>query len=162
MSVFDIDISVNDDVWNNQMTEVEDVTHSVIETILSAQLPHIEHIEVSVVLANDPFISTLNKQYRDKDKPTNVLSFPQTEKHELDSAKDFVCLGDIVVSYETIAKEAKEQNKTFANHYTHMLVHSCLHLLHYDHEDDIEAQDMENLEIKILKEMSIKNPYQSE
>ena len=92
----------------------------------------------------------MNKNYRHQDKPTNVLSFPQTSEDMLDITQPFISLGDIIIAYETMKKEAEDQGKTFADHYSHMLVHGCLHLLHYDHQTDAQAQEMESLEIKIL------------
>jgi probable rRNA maturation factor len=107
--------------------------------------------EVSVVLADDDFVQNLNREYRGQDKPTNVLSFPQ----------DPPMLGDIVLAYETVAREAAEQDKSFDQHLTHLLVHGLLHLLGFDHEVDDEAEEMEALEVQILKDMGIKNPYKT-
>ncbi len=157
---FDIDIDVRDRRWCEEIPSVEQDTHSLIKRILETQLGNTEHIEISIVLSHDSFVQDLNKQYREKDKPTNVLSFPQTELEEIEEASPFVCLGDIIIAFETIKEEATEQNKATKDHYTHMLVHGCLHLLHYDHETDEEAQKMENLEIEILNDLGIKNPYE--
>lgn len=107
---------------------------------------------ISLVLADDAFVQDLNKTYRHKDKPTNVLSFPQDE----DSM-----LGDIVLAYETIAREAKEQDKSFLDHSIHLVIHGLLHLLGHDHENDAEAEDMEAIEIRVLNILGIKNPYES-
>jgi probable rRNA maturation factor len=108
--------------------------------------------EVSIVLSDDAFIQTLNKQWRGKDKPTNVLSFPQDEPG---------MLGDIIMAYETIAREAREQSKTFNNHAIHLTVHGILHLLGHDHEaGEKEEAEMEALEIRILEGLGIKNPYE--
>jgi len=108
-----------------------------------------EDIEVSIVLTNDIEIQKLNKQYRGKDKPTNVLSFEQ----------ELPILGDIVLAYETIKKESKEQNKSFKAHFTHLLIHGLLHLLGFDHQAQQDADKMEGLEIELLKELDIDNPY---
>jgi probable rRNA maturation factor len=116
----------------------------------SPRLARPKKFEISVVLADDAFVKELNKQYRGKDKPTNVLSFPSDLAGEL---------GDIVFAFETIEKEAKEQQKTFRNHTAHLLVHGFLHLLGHDHMDEKEARIMENKEIKILKKLGINNPY---
>lgn len=109
-----------------------------------------DHFEVSIVLSNDQFVKSLNKQYRFKDKPTNVLSFP---------AGDETMLGDIVLAFETIQKEADSQDKNFQDHCSHLIVHGTLHLLGYDHIEEDEAEEMENLEIEILSELEINNPY---
>jgi probable rRNA maturation factor len=109
-----------------------------------------ETIELSLVLCDNSFIQNLNKQYRGKDKPTNVLSFPQNEPQ---------MLGDIIIAYETILTEAAAQDKTLRDHFTHMLVHGFLHLCGHDHEEDSEAVEMEALEVEILQSLNIKNPY---
>ena len=160
MTHFDIDISLNHENWRNSLENIEDYTVAVIKNILEHLLKSTEQIEISIVLADNSFIQELNKTYRQKDKATNVLSFPQTDPQEQLDDLPFISLGDIIIAFETIESEAKEQNKTLKNHYTHMLVHSCLHLLHYDHETDDEAEQMETLEIQILGNLGIKNPYQ--
>jgi len=105
--------------------------------------------EVSVVLADDDFVHDLNKQYRGQDKPTNVLSFEN----------EGIQAGDIVVAYGVLSREAKEMNKPFLTHLAHLLVHGTLHLQGYDHLTDKQAQKMEKLESKLLKEMGYPDPY---
>ncbi|EEZ80692.1 rRNA maturation RNase YbeY [Candidatus Thioglobus sp.] len=101
-------------------------------------------------------IQNLNKTYRDKDQPTNVLSFPSDLPIEIDE----MILGDIVICTSIVANEAKLQNKTFEHHLIHMAIHGTLHLLGYDHVEPMDAQKMESLEIKILEKMQINNPYE--
>jgi len=115
--------------------------------------------EISIVLCDDDFIQTLNRDYRNKDKPTNVLSFPQIDFRKGENPGNPVPLGDLILAYQTIAREAEEQNKPFQSHFTHLIVHGTLHLLGYDHEDAEEAEEMEALEIIALKKMGIDNPY---
>lgn len=115
--------------------------------------------ELSVVLCDDDFIRTLNREYRGKDKPTNVLSFPQIEFREGEGFGDPVPFGDLILAYETIIREAEEQKKSFSSHFTHLIIHGTLHLLGYDHETEGEAEEMESLEIAILEQMGIENPY---
>ena len=106
---------------------------------------------LTVVLSDDEEVQSLNRDYRAKDKPTNVLSFPDGEHGHL---------GDIILAYETIAREAVEQGKDFNNHMAHLVVHGVLHLLGYDHElGEGEAEDMEAREIAILHRLGIENPY---
>ncbi len=98
----------------------------------------------------------LNLQFRGKDKPTNVLSFP----FESPPGIEMPLLGDLVICAPVISQEAAEQNKPVAFHYAHMLVHGILHLLGYDHIEDTQADEMEALEIRILAELGIDDPYQ--
>ena len=120
--------------------------------------------EVAVVLADDAMIKTLNGDFRGVDKPTNVLSFPAEDgmksklSRVLKGQKEFA-IGDVVLAIETLEREAKEQGKKPRDHATHLLVHGILHLLGYDHMNEKDAKIMESLEIKILKNQQINNPY---
>lgn len=105
--------------------------------------------EISIVLADDTFVRKLNRNFRGKDKPTNVLSFSGEGEH----------LGDIVLARQTILREAKEQKKNPRDHAVHLIVHGMLHLAGHDHEQSKDASTMEALEIKILKKLGIANPY---
>ncbi len=113
--------------------------------------------EVSVVLADNHFVQILNRDYRGKDKPTNVLSFETGMKPI--KGQPFVA-GDIIVAYETVLKEATEQEKSFSEHLAHLLVHGILHLLGEDHLTDKQADKMEAKEIKIMKQLGYQNPYE--
>lgn len=104
---------------------------------------------VSVVLADDAALRRLNRTFRGKDKPTNVLSFPDVAEP----------LGGMAVGYQTVISEAKEQNKQFVNHAKHMILHGFLHLLGYDHILKRDARLMEGIEIAILTDLGIPNPY---
>lgn len=116
--------------------------------------------ELTVTLSHDSKIKILNKHYRSKDKPTNVLSFPMFDRlFDIPTGAGQVPIGDIIIAFETIKRESIEQNKTLSDHFTHMLVHGFLHLLGYDHMNDKDAKSMESLEIKILKKLGINNPY---
>lgn len=143
-----IDILVEDDAWNVFQAGVL-LEQAVLYGLDYMDLADQNH-ELSVVLTNDQNIKALNRDYRAKDRPTNVLSFPQYDE---------VVLGDIVISFQTIEREAKEQGKTLEDHFQHMVVHSLLHLLGYDHIEEDDAQDMEELEINILAKLNVKNPY---
>ena len=128
--------------------------------------------EINFLLLGDAQIREINRDHRGKDKPTNVLSFPQfdtlddlqsalmqyRDKNDYQHKKTFL-LGDIVLSYDTIEREAEAASKTMRDHLAHMLVHGMLHLLGYDHQLDYEAQKMENLECEILDMFDIKSPY---
>jgi probable rRNA maturation factor len=114
--------------------------------------------EVSVVLADDRHVQDLNLQWRGQDKPTNVLSFPGPRR-EGDEDGAPVMLGDIVIAYETLAREAEAEKKPLLNHLAHLTVHGFLHLLGYDHTAEDEAEDMERLEARIMENLGIPDPY---
>ncbi|MBP2311666.1 rRNA maturation RNase YbeY [Azospirillum soli] len=116
--------------------------------------------ELSVVLADDALVHRLNREYRGKDKPTNVLSFALTEAEEPEVDEDApILLGDVILAWETVAREAAEQGKTPSDHMSHLVVHGVLHLLGYDHETDDEAEEMEQLEVQVLETLGIADPY---
>lgn len=122
--------------------------------------------EVVVMGCDDARISVLNADFRDKDKATNVLSWPSEERgadepggQPLPPEGPDPELGDIAISYDTCAREAAEAGKTFADHVTHLTVHGILHLLGYDHIDEKDAALMEELETEILGNLGIADPY---
>lgn len=118
-------------------------------------------------VSNDE-IQELNRTYRQKDKPTNILSFPYEMPDDLppeviaaEEEENGVYLGDLVIAMAVVRKEANEQDKTLTEHCAHLIVHGCLHLLGYDHITDEEAQEMEGLEIKVLEDLGYPNPYEA-
>jgi probable rRNA maturation factor len=157
-----IDILFESPLWaksklsaRNRVNDVLSVTWDNLPKRPKGVIP-----ECTVTLSNDSKIRLLNKNYRSKDKPTNVLSFPMfNHMDEIPSHAGAVPIGDIIIAFETIKAEAIEQNKLLSDHFTHMLIHGFLHLLGYDHMNDKEAKSMESLEIKILKKLGIDNPY---
>jgi len=128
---------------------------SLLQTWASAayltSVPAIASIQIST----SDEIQQLNKQYRDKDKPTNVLSFPMQLPEEV----DMCLLGDLVLCASVINDEAKQQSKKHDAHWAHMVVHGMLHLQGFDHVIEEDAEEMERLEIKILNELGIADPY---
>ena len=113
--------------------------------------------EVSVVLTDDAAVRALNRQWRDIDKPTNVLSFPATVPRSANGMPRL--LGDIALAYETTAREAAAEHKPMAHHLAHLAVHGFLHLLGYDHDSGEAADEMERLEAKILARLDVPDPY---
>ncbi|WP_110749793.1 rRNA maturation RNase YbeY [Phyllobacterium leguminum] len=113
--------------------------------------------ELSIVFTDDAAIQRLNAEWRGKDKPTNVLSFPAFPVEA--GERPGPMLGDIVIARETVAREAALEIKPFDHHLTHLIVHGLLHLLGYDHENDEEAEEMEGWERRILHALSIPDPY---
>lgn len=112
--------------------------------------------EVSIVFTDDAHIRRLNAEWRGKDAATNVLSFPGTSAT---GSGVPLLMGDIVVSCETLRREAEAEGKSFDDHLTHLIVHGFLHLLGHDHETEVEAEEMEDLERRILLSLAIADPY---
>ncbi len=128
----------------------EDSTHAFEKAVIFLG-KDLGHQEVSLVLMNDEEIQILNRTFRHHDTPTNVLSFSSDEKEEL---------GDIILAFETVKREADEAGISPLHHMLHLIIHGFLHLLGYDHEEEEAAQKMEILEIQILETLSIANPYE--
>ena len=116
--------------------------------------------EMGIACVDNAESHKLNLEYRNKDKPTNVLSFPSDLPDEMAQILDTFPIGDLVICIPVVLQEAIEQQKTPIEHFTHMLVHGTLHLMGYDHETSEEdAEEMEALEIEILNKLGFENPY---
>lgn len=148
---YQIDIESNSQ--SQKLPSVEDLERW-ISTALKAQ--NLEEAEVSLYIVDEDEGQELNKQYRGKDYPTNVLSFPADIPEEI----GVPLLGDLVVCAPVVEREAQEQGKTPEAHWAHMLVHGSLHLLGFDHIDDAEAEEMEALETEIITGLGYPAPYQ--
>ncbi|CAN5337627.1 rRNA maturation RNase YbeY [soil metagenome] len=120
-------------------------------------------IEISVRLTSDDEVHTLNKQYRQQDKPTNVLSFPMVQPDLIETLGDTddgeILLGDIVLAYGVCAREAEDRGVSLADHATHLIVHGVLHLLGHDHMDDVQAEAMESIEQAAMAALGLHDPY---
>ena len=175
-------VSITCDGWTDTLAEAEDVckaaalaameagpTPDVAESLegLLPRLPYLAETprEISILLTDDAFIKGLIRDYRNKDEPTNVLSFSNfgkgIELPELPEEETLI-YGDVVVALETVAKEADAQGKSLTGHLSHMIVHGVLHLLGYDHEEDSEAEKMEALETQMLGSLGFDNPHTTE
>ena len=153
MSV-EIDINVSAEAWES-LDGLEGLARNCVDASLSESAAKlVEGCEISVTFCDDDEIQELNAQWRGKDKPTNVLSFPTPGPL---SARPL--LGDIVIAYETVAREAVEQEKTLREHTAHMVIHGFLHLIGYDHETAGEAEAMESLERRIASRLGLRDPY---
>jgi probable rRNA maturation factor len=179
-------------VWGNSDFGQSEVEKAVDAAVRFAGLPGLAEypspVEVSIKLTDNAEVQALNRAWRDKDKPTNVLSFPMLEEDALeqlrhpervsgsyflsdaekiktlkhvqgDEQEMEMLLGDIILAYETCAAEAKEKNIPVAHHATHLVIHGMLHLLGHDHIEDDEAELMEALEVKALASIGLNNPY---
>ena len=155
-----IDIAVEHDAWTRLESQgggLDALARRAIAAAMdSSGIAVPSDGEVSIVLCDDAFIQGLNKTWRGQDKPTNVLSFPAAE---VDGGADAM-LGDIVIAYETCAREAAADSISLADHLAHLVVHGFLHLLGYDHEDEDEAEAMEALEGRTLGALGIASPYE--
>ena len=114
-----------------------------------------EETEIVIRIVDELESASLNKEYRQKTGPTNILSFPVDVPDEIELS----LLGDLVICAPVLEKEAKEQNKVLHEHWAHIIIHGALHLLGYDHINDDDAEIMEAKEISILNKLNIKNPY---
>lgn len=144
--------------------ELKDLTFEyVAEVAKHALLTRDMLYMVNICLSDDEEVHKLNREFRGMDKPTNVLSFANIDDDEfwdsLDDMEDAE-LGDIILAFETLQREAALKNISVYAHYCHLLVHGFLHLLGFDHQDDKEAEEMESLETEILAQFSIDDPYQ--
>jgi len=118
--------------------------------------PFMPNAELTIRIVDQAESQQLNHTYRQKNNPTNVLSFPFESPVEMETP----LLGDLIICKQIIEQEAQEQHKSLTSHWAHMIVHGCLHLLGYDHIDDDEAEEMEGLEIEIMAELGFSNPYE--
>lgn len=137
-------------------TWIKQAANTTIKTVSPVDC-YGENWAVGLRVSNNDDVQALNKQFRGKDKPTNVLSFPADT--EFTPKGEQLYLGDIIFAAETVANEASEQNKSLENHLKHLTIHGLLHIFGYDHMNDSEAEIMESLEISILKSLNISNPY---
>jgi probable rRNA maturation factor len=165
----DISFSLEAGDWEAAVTDVEQLVEAAARAAFeAAERPEIlggAPAEMSLVLADDTLVQTLNRDYRDKDKPTNVLSFALLD--DLDDTDDVlareqgmpILIGDVILAFETVQREAREQGKSVGDHLTHLVIHGVLHLLGYDHQSDPDADRMERLETSILARMGIADPY---
>lgn len=142
-----IEIEVEDAAWTAALPKVE----AVVLRAAKAALGTVEG-DMVVLLTDDAGVQDLNARFRDKDRPTNVLSFPAAESA-------FPHVGDVVLGYAYCAAEAQAQGKTLSDHLSHLVVHGVLHLLGRDHEDDAEAEEMEAEEREILAGLNVADPY---
>jgi len=151
-----VDTSLECDSWLGPLPDPE----AFARDVLCRAAGGAGDAEVSVLFADDAFVRDLNARWRGQDKPTNVLSFPAAAAAmPVSPIPGARALGDIVLAYETVDREATEAGKKFDHHAAHLLVHGFLHLLGHDHETDADAAVMEAREVRILETLDIPDPY---
>jgi probable rRNA maturation factor len=174
----DLGVIVADDRWEAELNDADILAErAAVAALMGARetLPPAgltRGFELTVMLSDDSTVQDLNRTYRGKDTPTNVLSFALTEGEAgpgyfVDPEDDDedacalgpVMLGDVVLAWETVVREAREQHKALADHAVHLIVHGVLHLLGWDHLDDVSADAMEGRETQILAGLGIGSPY---
>ena len=161
-----VEIAKELDEWDNY-PEIDELLFSEIASMVLSRYSNfsiVKEFELSILLAGNKQMQSLNGQFRKKDKATNVLSFPDVEIDwrkivEFTPDSDYMYLGDIAFGYEVIALEAKNKLISFQDHFKHLVIHAILHLIGYDHIKDDDAEAMESIEIEILESNSIKSPY---
>ena len=172
-------VSITCDAWTDALPNVEDICKTAgsmamdveptqdVEGSLQSFLPRLPLLEgtpreISILLTDDKFMTGLNRDYRKIDQPTNVLSFSNfgkgIELPELPEEETLI-YGDVVVAFETVKKEAEIEAKSLEGHLSHMIIHGVLHLLGYDHEEDLEAKKMEAIGIQMLGSLGFDDPH---
>ena len=164
--MLEVDITADED-WDSSRSWDALVLSATQAAIAESAYPHLatsaRPVEISVLMTGDDRARELNAEYRNKDRPTNVLSFPMADPDDLCSenvAGPELLLGDIILARGVCEAEAKERCVSVEDHATHLLIHGTLHLLGYDHHDDDEAADMEAREVRALARLGVADPYQ--
>ncbi len=155
----EIAVSIEWPKWRSRAPDAEALCRQAVGAVLAAAGPGDGSLEVSVVLAGDALLQRLNRESRGVDRPTDVLAFPCDSPDEPVPAEAPRMLGDVVISCDTVFREAGRRGAAFADRLRHLAVHGTLHLLDYRHDLETDARVMERLEASILAEMGIPDPY---
>lgn len=161
-----LNINIEENAWIEEVTDVAALSQQVFDVVIKQLDPALlqdKQLVINVELNNDSTIKELNKEFRNQDKATNVLSFANIDDDEFFEQIENMTeveLGDIIIAFQTMKKESLELSISFQDHYIHILIHGILHLLGYDHIKEDEAQEMETLEITLLQHFNIENPYE--
>jgi probable rRNA maturation factor len=147
-------IDVEDERWS-AIAHLEEKLHAAAKAVAARRA---FEGEINLILVDDAILQDLNNTWRGKNKPTNVLSFPAPAGLTMPPG-ELAPLGDIAMSYDTLAMEATRDHKSLSDHMVHLFIHGLLHLLGHDHETETEALEMEGLEVEILAGLGIANPY---
>lgn len=152
-----VDIRIEDRAWPAAVPDLRPMVRRAVRAALKAA-PVAGPVELAVTLTDDEAMRALNRTWRGKDKPTNVLSFPFADGAVAGAPNH---LGDVVLARQTVAAEAAAQGKSVADHLAHLVVHGILHLLGFDHETAREARTMEGREVAVLAGLGIADPYRA-
>ena len=169
MNRFDIFFNAEDLRWTAEIVKISTLVEDVKKAVLQEVLPDVDFLSlnkdfaVNLCLSDDKTVHKLNLEFRNTDKPTNVLSFANIDGDDFDDMLAFdetVELGDIIVAFETMKQQADEQEISLKNHFCHLMAHGLLHILGYDHMEESDRLEMEQIEIAVLHKLGIDNPYQ--
>jgi len=163
--VAEIAVSLECPAWAEAMPDVEARVQSLVQLALSGSPDDVPEgpLELSVVLSDNETVRALNRDWRGKDAPTNVLSFAALDDEDAPQVEGApLLLGDVILAWETVEVEATENGRPLADHFSHLVIHGVLHLLGFDHQDEDEAAEMEGLETRLLASLGISDPYQDE
>ena len=164
-------ISIEDANWPKQSTQLNDLIVTAANAALAlADVPSLfkqRPIDTNIILTNNDSVQELNSTYRDKNKPTNILTFFQIDCCDEDDLQRNASMpadmplvfGDLYLAYDVLMAECQDQEKSFETHLSHLIIHGVLHLLGYDHIDIDEAEEMETIEIKAMHNLGFENPY---
>ena len=152
-----VNVLIEDDRWATALPRLVTLTRRF--ATLALETEDRAKAETTVVLSTDSVVRGLNRRFRQKDSPTNVLAFPAARVGRTLNPAKTAEIGEIILAFETVRKEAVTQGKPFVNHLAHLVIHGILHLLGYDHEAPGEARVMERLEADILSMLGMPNPY---
>lgn len=155
----EISVQILERRWLERLPECETFVRAAVEAALQQLETADPKLEISLALADDEAIRILNRDFRQKDQPTNVLAFPAPPNPVPDAPP---LAGDIIVALETLEAEARAQDKALSAHLQHLIVHGLLHLFDFDHDTDENASRMEQVEIQALQQLGVGNPYNDE
>ncbi len=155
----DIEIRIEAGKWLEKVSNLHIICEKAVTAVLAYEKLLDEQIELTIILGNDELVRNLNKHYRNRDYPTNVLAFPTNNLYDSPILPSH--LGDVFLAFETCYKELLDDDyvTSFSDHVCHLVIHGVLHLLGYQHEQIVDAERMEMVETKILAKLGVKSPY---
>jgi probable rRNA maturation factor len=171
MKSLSINVDIEDSRWSETVDHIETMATHVADLVAEKVqndcwfLDRPLDFSLNLCLSNDAEVQKLNAEFRGVDAPTNVLSFARSDDDDFEDMLDSeenVELGDVMIAYETMVRQAKELDISLKDHFCHLWAHGVLHVLGYDHQTANEAAQMEGLEIAVLADLGIENPYQDE